>query len=131
MSKIEVCTPTLDELEGCMDSKAIEDLGDRDNSGTVTFTGTIFFIVAPWLRDLIMDSDISDPFELIPMTFVAAKEFDHEAAHATPPFEEHEHATTHGSDFALCASSVGKVKIPGIQYTVRPKDEDMESYRTE
>ena len=128
MSIIEVCTPTLDELENCVDSKAIEDLGDRDDSGTVTFTGTIFFIVTPWLRDLIMDSDIFDPFELIPMTFAAAKEFDREASHAIPPFEEHERATTHGSDFALWAWSVGKGKIPGIQYTIRPEDEDMESY---
>jgi len=129
MTKIEVCTPTLDELENCPDAKAIEDLGDRAEAGTVTFKGTIFFIVAPWLRDLIMDSDSNDPFELIPMVFSAAKDFDREAEHAVPPYEEFERAATHGSDFALWAWSVGKGKIPSIHYTVRPDDEEMESYR--
>jgi len=118
MTKIEVCTPTLDELESCSDSKAINDLGDRADTGTVTFKGTIFFIVAPWLRDLIMESDSTDPFELIPLIFSAAIDFDREAAHAVPPFEEFERAVTHGGDFALWAWSVGKGKIPSIQYTV-------------
>jgi hypothetical protein len=101
MSKIKVSTHTLDKLEGCVDSNAIEDLGDRNDSSDVTLNGTIFFIVAPWLSDLIMEADTSDPFELIPMVFSAAKEFDCEAAHAVPPFEEFEHAVIHGGDFAL------------------------------
>jgi hypothetical protein len=74
MSKIKVSTPTLDKLEGFVDSNAIEDLGDRNDSSAITFKGTIFFIVAPWLRELIMEADTSDPFVLIPMVFLVAKE---------------------------------------------------------
>jgi hypothetical protein len=131
MSKFEVCMPTIDELEGCVDVRAVEDLGDKDDSGAVTFSGTIFFVVAPWLRDLIMDSGTFDPFKLIPKTFTAAKEFDREAANASPPFDEHERAITYGSDFALWAWSIGKGKIPSIQYTVRPEDKEMESSKSD
>lgn len=81
MSKIKVCTPTVDELECCMDSKAIEDLGDRNDTGAVTFKVTIFFIAAPWIRDLITEADTFDPFKLILMVFLAAKEFDREWFH--------------------------------------------------
>lgn len=76
-----------------------------------------------------MESDSTDPFELIPMVFSAAKDFDREAGNTVPPFDEFERAVIHGSDFALWAWSVGKGKIPSIQYTVRPNDEDMEIYR--
>jgi len=65
------------------------------------------------------------------MTLAAAKEFDHEAARAIPPFDEHERATSHGNDFALWAWGVGKGKVPGIRYTVRPEDGDMEAFRVE
>ena len=65
------------------------------------------------------------------MVFSPAKEFDREASHAVPPFEDFKHAVTDGGDFALWASSVGNGKIPGIQYPVRPEEIDMEPYRKE
>lgn len=48
-----------------------------------------------------------------------------------PPFEDFKHAVTHGGESALWVSSVGKGKIAGIQYTVRPEEIDMEPYRKE
>ena len=76
-------------------------LHDRIDYGTVTFRGTIFFIMAPWLRDLVMDADTSDPFELIPIVLSATKDFDRGAAQAVPPFEEDKQSVIHGGDFAL------------------------------
>ena len=61
-----------------------------------------------------MEADTSDPFELIPMVFSAAKEFDRQAAHVIPPFKEFKCAATHEGDFALWAWSIGRGKIPGI-----------------
>lgn len=76
---------SLDKLDSCLATTVIKDLWDRNDLGSITFRGTIFFIVAPWLGDLVMKADMSNPFELIPLVCSAAKDFDCKVANVVLP----------------------------------------------
>ena len=71
-------SPKFTDIENCTSSEELEALTFPRNGTRKNFEGSSAFIVAPWLRSVILEADSKDPFVLIPLAISRAKSFDTE-----------------------------------------------------
>jgi hypothetical protein len=69
-------TPTIDALCECTTATEVAKLEAPDENGLVTYSGSAFFLPAPWLADAVIAANSSDPFLLITVVNVEATAFD-------------------------------------------------------
>ena len=97
-------TPTIDALRECTTATEVAELEAPDENGCVTYPGSASFLPAPWLADVVIAANSSDPFLLITVVNAAATAFDLE-------HEEDENyvtsATDHTGDFIVWAWGIG------------------------
>ena len=93
--------------------------------GEVTYPGSASFLPAPWLVDVIMGANTSDPTTLIPMVNSAAIEYD----------EIHENdrsyvtnASNQADDFILWAWGIKENRVTSAKLTIDPNDPDVERF---
>ena len=125
-----IVTPTIDDIVNCGTKEEILDLvcPDQPEEGSldgVTFPGSDAFLPAPWLCELIAESDSLDPLDLIPSIISAAKNFDNDHA-ADPSFMSE--AIKHAEDFALWAYGVGTGLIPESRFKINPEDGELRKF---
>ena len=97
-------TPTIDALCECTTATEVAELEAPDENSLVTYPGSASFLPAPWLADVVIAANSSDPFLLITVVNAAATAFDLE-------HEEDENyvtsATDHTGDFSVWAWGIG------------------------
>jgi hypothetical protein len=82
--------------------------------------GSAIFIPGPVLRNAIIESNLKDPFGLIPIIYKIARTFDQE--HNTTSAE------THVSDLCAWLYGVKTGLIPETRYSVNPDDKEVEAF---
>ena len=73
VSDLTFNAPSLEAYKGCESNKEFESL-IPDGGGS--FEGSAAFIMAPFLRMAVLQAEMNDPLELIPIVIHAAEEFD-------------------------------------------------------
>eukprot|EP00957_Ditylum_brightwellii_P101694 7749988-Ditylum_brightwellii.AAC.1 len=113
-------TPTIDDIRDCSDAGELGALAIPDQRGAVTYPGCACFIPAPFLRDAIINAESNDPFEIIPMVFLIAKDFDDKNGSGD--------ATQHSEDFALWAWGVRHGKVTETRFELNPDDGEIANF---
>ena len=118
-------TPTIDELEECFDEDDVNAVPMPTEPGEVTYPGSASFLPAPWLVDVIMGANTSDPTTLIPMVNSAAIEYD----------EIHENdrsyvtnASNQADYYILWAWGIKENRVTSAKLTIDPNDPDVERF---
>eukprot|EP00957_Ditylum_brightwellii_P087304 6644877-Ditylum_brightwellii.AAC.1 len=91
-----------EDMQACKDADALDTLTELGNRAAINNKGGASFVQAPFLRDDMLEANNKDPWELIPVVFVAAKEYD--------DTREDGNAAAHAEVFALCAWGIRKGK---------------------
>ena len=121
-------TPTIDALCECTTATEVAELEAPDENSLVTYPGSASFLPAPWLADVVIAANSSDPFLLITVVNAAATAFDLE-------HEEDENyvisATDHTGDFIIWAWGIGADRVSAISMFFDPTDIDLEHFKTE
>ena len=125
-----IITPTIYDIVNCGTKEEIialvcPDQPEEGSQDGVTFPGSNAFISAPWLHNLIVNSDSSDPLDLIPSIVAAAKRFDED--HLEDAFFASE-AIKHAEDFVVWAYRVGLRLIPESRFKINPENGELRSF---
>jgi hypothetical protein len=85
LADCKLVTPSIVDFEACLTAQDVRDLqvpsAKPENGGLYSYKGSNIMLPAPWLRDTILNADTQDPFKLILIVLITAKEYDH--AHNT------------------------------------------------
>ena len=126
VADIKLVTPTIEEFEACSTAQDVRDLPIPEanpENGVYSYKGSNIMLLAPWLRDTIMNVETRDPFELIPIVLAAAKEYDE--AHNTADADR---AAVHADDFCSWAWGAGVGRIQETFIEINADDAELEAY---
>eukprot|EP00957_Ditylum_brightwellii_P202011 15328180-Ditylum_brightwellii.AAC.2 len=115
--------PKSEDMKTCENADALETLAEPGNRVAINNKGSASFILAPFLRDVLMEADNKEPLELTPVAFAVAKEYD-------DTYEDGK-AAAHTETFASWAWGVKKEKVTETKYFVHPDDGEMRAFTKE
>ena len=123
-----IATPNFEKLSNCSSVEEFEELNAPRSNSSKNFGGSNVFIIPPWMRKAIIDTESDDPFILIPAVIEAATKFD----------EEHDEdeafktsATSLAEDFSFWGYGVRSGLIPETRFRLRPDDSELQAYSKE
>ena len=123
-----IATPTIAAITNCTSALAIRNLPHPGDLAAVTFAGCSSFYGQPWLIEVILSANTSDPFDLIRLAILAATAFDTEHQDDNSYVTT---ATTHVGDFIIWAWGVGAGRVTPAIYTIDFNNATFEEYRAE
>ena len=121
----DFASPKFADIENCTSSEELEALTFPRNGTRKNFEGSSAFIVAPWLRSVILEADSKDPFVLIPLAISRAKSFDTE--HENDSSYETK-AIDHAKLFSFWSFGVKKLKVEETRFDIDLDDNELTSY---
>ena len=71
-----IVVPSVQDLAACEAAEEVANIPVPNENGVVGFKGSAIFIPGPVLRNAIIESNLKDPFELIPIIYRIARTFD-------------------------------------------------------
>jgi hypothetical protein len=117
---IRIVVPSVQDLAACESAEEVANIPAPNENGVVGFESSAIFIPGPILRNAIIESNLKDPFELIPIIYRIARTFNQE--HNTMSAE------THADDLCAWLYGVKTGLIPETRYSVNPDDEEVEAF---
>jgi hypothetical protein len=81
LSHVNVATPTYKTIIACLDKAKIKALPCPTQSAACNFHSCTSFLSAPWLLEVVLDANTSDPALFILAASKATAEFDHNFNH--------------------------------------------------
>jgi hypothetical protein len=100
LNPCNLVTPTINDIQECLNEDEVKAINAPDENGAVTYPGSASFFPAPWLADTILSSGSSDYAKLIPAVNTAAIEFDAKYKNDESYITS---AADHAADFILWA----------------------------
>jgi hypothetical protein len=118
---IRIVVPSVHDLGGCTSAEDVANIPVPAQNGLVGFEGSAIFIPGPVFRNVIIESNSRNPFELIPIIYQAARTFDQ----ANGPTAS---GVTHADDLCAWLYGVKTGLVPETRYSVDPDDAEVEAF---
>jgi hypothetical protein len=119
---VRIVVPSVHDLGGCTSAEDVANLPVPDQNGVVGLEGSAIFIPGPVFRNAIIESVSRNPFDLIPIMYQVARDFDQANNPATTS------GLTHADDLCAWLFGVKTGLVPETRYSVNPDDAEVEAF---
>jgi hypothetical protein len=121
-----IIVPTVNKLSRCKTAQEVKDIPIPVTNGLVGFEGSAIFIPGPFLQDAIITLNSNDPFNLIPLMYSRARDF--EAKVVDILAEMNGNPINHADYLNAWLYGIKQGTIPETRYSVLPDDDKIAQF---